>query len=167
MDFPERGTSPGSSAPWAAILALVGFVGMCLLVGVVGGEFAAGSLTRWYAGLAAPPGTPPPWLFGPVWTALYVMIGLAGWRVWRRLGASAPLRLWGWQLALNALWAPAFFGLHSPLAGLVVIAALWPVLLRTIGSFRRVDRVATFLMLPYAGWIGYATWLAAGFWWLN
>lgn len=140
---------------------------MGLLVVAVGAEFAAGSLNRWYTTLAAPTGTPPAAVFAPVWALAYALAGVAGWRVWLRLGASAALRLWGWQLALGALWAPAFFGRHSPLAGLIVAAALWPVLLRTMQSFARVESLAAWLMLPYAAWVGYATWLAAGFWWLN
>lgn len=124
-------------------------------------------MATWYLSLTSPPGTPPNWVFGPVWTALYVLIGFAGWRAWRRAGASAAVRLWGWQLFVNALWTPAFFGLHSTAAGLVVIVALWPPLVLTVRAFLNVDRIAAALMLPYAAWTGYATYLAAGFWWLN
>ena len=136
-------------------------------MGAVDAELAAGSLAAWYLSLTPPPGTVPSWVFAPVWAALDVLIGLAGWRVWRHAGASAPLRLWGWQLLLNALWAPAFFGLHSTAGGLIAILALWPPLVLTVRAFLKVDRVAGVLMLPYAGWAGYATYLAAGFWLLN
>jgi len=167
VDFPERGTSPGSSTPWSAILALVGFVGLCLLVGAADGELAASSLGTWYLSLTPPPGTPPSWVFAPVWATLYVLVGVAGWLVWRRIGAGPPLRLWGWQLLLNALWTPAFFGLRSTAAGLVVLLLLWPLVLLTMHAFRGLDRVAAALLLPYALSIGYAAYLAAGFWWLN
>lgn len=167
VDFPERGTSPGSSTPWAAILALIGFVGLCLLVGAVDAEFAAGSLGTWYLSLAVPPGTPPSWVFASVWATLYVLIGVAAWRVWRRLGASPALRLWGWQLALNALWTPALFGLHSPAAGLIVVLVLWPALIMTIRAFLSAEPVAGMLMFPYAIWAAYATYLAGGVFWLN
>jgi len=142
-------------------------VGLCLLVGAADGELAASSLGTWYLSLTPPPGTPPNWVFAPVWSTLYVMIGLAGWLVWRRAGASAPLRLWGWQLLLNALWTPAFFGLHSTAAGLGVILALLLLILLTLRAFVTVERVAAALMLPYAAWAGYAAYLTAGFWWLN
>jgi translocator protein len=145
----------------------VGFVGLCLLVGVVDGELAASSLATWYLSLTPPPGTPPSWLFAPLWSALYVLVGLAGWRVWRRAGASAALRLWGWQLLLSALWTPAFFALHSTAAGLLVILALWPILVLTVRAFVRVEPAAAVLMLPDVAWTGFATYLAAGFWWLN
>ena len=77
-----------------------------------------------YATLIAPPGTPPKWVFAPVWSAIYVTVGVAGWLVWRRNGTSRVLRLWGWQLAANALWAPAFFGAHSPALALAINNAL-------------------------------------------
>ena len=109
---------PGSSVPVSSILALVGFVGLCLLVGAVGGSLPAHALQVWYPSLTPPPGTPPNWVFAPVWSALYVMIGVAAWLVWKRRGPSRALRLWGWQLAANALWAPAFFGLRSPPLGM-------------------------------------------------
>jgi translocator protein len=145
----------------------VGFVGLCLLVGVVDGELAAGSLATWYLSLTPPFGMLPSYLLAPLWSALSVLVGLAGWRVWRRTGASVPLRLWGWQLLLSALWTPAFFALHSTAAGLVVILVLWPLLVLTVRAFMRVEPVAAALMLPYGVWTGYATYLTAGFWWLN
>lgn len=149
------------------MLALVGFVGLCLLVGIVGGTITNASVHTWYPSLTAPPATPPAWVFGPVWTTLYVTIGVAGWLVWRRCGSSYPLRLWGWQLAANALWTPAFFGLQSPAVALVVILALLVLLTMTIRAFFTVMRPAAWLMLPYFAWTLFATYLNAGFWWLN
>lgn len=161
------GSFPGSSAPVSPALALVGFVGLCLLVGAVGGTITAGSIHPWYQTLHAPPGTPPNWLFAPVWTALYVMIGVAGWRVWKRLGACGPLRLWGWQLAANALWTPAFFGLRSPAVAMGVMTALLVLVAFSIRVFRHVDRAAALLMMPYGLWCLYAAYLNAGFLALN
>lgn len=153
--------------PVSPVLALVGFVGLCLLVGAAGGSLTARSIHLWYQTLHAPPGTPPTWVFAPVWSALYVMIGVAGWRVWRRLGAGKPLLLWGWQLAANALWAPAFFGLHSPALAMVTMVALLILVALTSRAFRRVDRIAFALMLPYGLWCLYAAYLNAGFLVLN
>jgi translocator protein len=149
------------------VLALVGFVGLCLLVGAVGGSMTARAVQHWYATLHAPPGTPPNWVFAPVWSALYVTIGIGGWLVWKRLGASRPLRLWGWQLAANALWAPAFFGLHSPALAMGVMAILLFLIVLTLRSFRRVSRIAALLMAPYFAWSLYAAYLNAGFLVLN
>ena len=148
-------------------MALIGFVGLCLLVGAADGAVTATSVRGWYLSLTQPPGTPPNWVFGPVWGLLYVLMGVAAWLVWRQSGASRPIRLWGWQLLLNALWTPAFFGLHSPGLGLVVIIALLVLLVVTTQSFIRISRPATWLMLPYVGWTAYATYLNVGFWWLN
>ena len=153
--------------PVSSMLALVGFVGLCLLVGAAGGSFTTHALRGWYPSLAAPPGTPPNGVFGPVWSVLYGMIGTAAWLVWKRRGPSRPLRLWGWQLAANALWVPAFFGLHSPRLGMVVLAAMLVLTALTIRSFSRASRAAAWLMVPYACWTLYATYLNAGFWLLN
>ena len=145
----------------------MGFVGLCLLVGAADGAIVAGPARGWYLSLTRPPGTPPDWLFGPVWTVLYVMIGIAGWFVWRRSTATRPLRLWGWQLAANALWAPAFFAMHSPPLAFAVNLVLLVLIALTSRAFLRVRRLAALLLVPYFAWAGYATYLTAGFWWLN
>ncbi len=151
------------------VAALVGFVGLCLLSGAVGGGITAANVKTWYAAQAHPPGTPPDWIFGPVWTALYVLMGVAAWRVWRAPadGRRWALRLWGWQLLLNALWTPAFFGLHSPGLAMAVILAMLVLVGRTIAAFAGQDRLAAALLVPYALWSCYATYLNAGFLWLN
>lgn len=153
--------------PISPVLALVGFIGLCLLVGLVGGSVTVPALRGWYQSLHAPPGTPPNWVFAPVWSTLYVMIGVAGWLAWKRTGAARPLRLWGWQLAANAIWCPVFFGLHSPALGIVVMAALLVMLALTVRAFAGVHRVAALLMVPYAAWCLYATYLNMGFLLLN
>ncbi len=163
----EWGSYPGSSAPVSPILALVGFVGLCLLVGGADAALITRAVHTWYPSLTAPPATPPNWVFAPVWTTLYVMLGVAGWLVWRRAGAARPLRLWGWQLAANAMWAPAFFALQNPTLGLAVMVALLVLIGWTMYSFARLSRAAVWLMLPYLLWSGFATYLNAGFWWLN
>jgi benzodiazapine receptor len=118
-----------------------------------------------------PPGNPPNWLFAPVWTALYVMIGTGAWLIWWRAPQGrrqrGALQLWGWQLLLNAAWSPAFFVLRSPSAGLLVIVPLVVLITLTVASFARLHRGAALLMVPYLCWTCYATYLNAGFWWLN
>jgi benzodiazapine receptor len=145
----------------------VGFVGLCLLIGAEGGALLQHGARAWYLSLTPPPGTPPGWVFGPVWTALYIMIGTAAWLIWRRVGAGPALRLWGWQIAANALWAPAFFGLRHIGLGFAVCLLLLALTLATMLRFHRISRAAGWLMLPSVLWIAYASYLNLGFWWLN
>ncbi len=163
----EWGSYPGSSTPLSPMLALVGFVGLCLLVGAADAALAPAALRAWYPSLTRPPGTPPVWVFSAVWGVLYAVLGVAAWLVWRRAGAGRALRLWGWQLGANALWGPAFFGLHNPPLALAILVALLVLVGLTIRRFVRVDRVAAGLLVPYFAWICYVAWLNAGFWWLN
>jgi len=150
-----------------SVLALVGFVGLCLLVGAAGGAVTSDSVRGWYLTLNRPPGVPPNWVFPVVWTTLYVLMGVAAWLAWRQPGHARPLRLWGWQLLANAVWSPVFFGLQSPTLGLVVLAVLLPLIGLTIRAFALLDRRAAALMLPYLLWSLYATYLNVGFRWLN
>ena len=151
------------------ILALLGFVGLCLLVGVTAATVTASSVHSWYPTLVRPPGTPPNWLFGPVWTTLYVMMGVSAWLIWRHGDPVRyrALRLWGWQLLVNALWTPAFFGLHSPALGLVVILPLPVLIALTARRFASLSRLAAGLLLPYLAWSAYAAYLTIGFFILN
>jgi tryptophan-rich sensory protein len=167
VDGFDRGANPSSSDPWAPLLALIGFVGLCLLVGAVGASITARALGGWYLALTAPPGTPPNWLFGPMWTVLHVMIGIAAWLVWRRAGSGRPLRLWGWQLLANAAWTPAFFGLHSPRLAVAVVLCLLALIVLTVRAFAPIRRSAAYLMLPYLAWTCYAAYLSVGFVILN
>jgi tryptophan-rich sensory protein len=163
----EWGSYPGSSAPVSPALALIGFVGLCLLVAAADGSVVARTSQGWYLSLTQPVGTPPNWVFGIVWTALYAMIGVSGWLAWRRAVTPRPLRLWGWQLAANACWTPAFFALHSPPLAFAVCLVLLVLIGLTVRAFMRLRRLAALLMLPYWAWAAYATYLTAGFWWLN
>jgi benzodiazapine receptor len=151
------------------VLALLGFLGLCLLVDMSAGMVTAGSVQGWFSGLTRPPFAPPNWLFAPVWTVLYFMIGIAAWLVWRtgRPEAYRALRLWGWQLLANALWSPAFFGLHSPGLALAVILVLLVLAALTLWRFAAVERIAALLLAPYLAWGVYAAYLTAGFFVLN
>lgn len=148
-------------------------VGLILWCAVTFGAAAAGAQFMpgaWYASLVKPSWTPPPFVFGPVWTVLYTLMAIAAWLVWRRAGfggARAALTAFGVQLALNALWSYLFFGLHKPGLALLEIAALWMAILLTLVLFWRVDRSAGALLIPYLAWVSVATSLNAVLWWLN
>nr|WP_282452942.1 TspO/MBR family protein [Lysobacter sp. CAU 1642] len=121
-----------------------------------------------YARLVRPSFAPPGWLFGPVWTLLYVMMAVAAWRVWSKTGAwSAPLRAWYLQLTLNAAWTPLFFGLGWRGVALLEMAVLWALILATALRFRPHSGLAFGLMLPYLAWVSFAWVLNGAFWWLN
>jgi benzodiazapine receptor len=158
-----RATIPGRD--WAVLAAVV--VG-CQLIGGLGAVTTVDGISEWYAHLIRPAWTPPNWLFGPVWTTLYAMMAVAAWRVWRqRPGVGPALRLFGVQLALNAVWSPIFFGARAPLPALLVIVAMLVAIALTIRAFARHDRTAAWLLAPYLAWVSYATTLNAGIWWLN
>jgi len=129
------------------------------LVLVVGGGLAVGYLTApgdWYAQLAKPAFTPPGWIFGPVWTALYILIAVAGWCVWRRDRGGWPMKLWWTQLVLNLLWSPVFFSAHRIGLALAVIVLLLVAILGFIATSWRQDRVAAWLFVPYGAWVAFA-----------
>jgi tryptophan-rich sensory protein len=127
----------------------------------VGGGLAIGAVTApdaWYQGLAKPSFNPPGWVFGPVWTALYVLIGIAGWRAWRlRSSSTTPMRLWWIQLGLNFAWSPVFFSAHMIGAAFAIILMLLAVLIGFIAVTWRADRTASLLFLPYAAWVAFAS----------
>jgi tryptophan-rich sensory protein len=140
------------------------------LVLVVGGGLAIGYATapgEWYAGLAKPSFNPPDWLFAPVWTILYVLIAIAGWRIFARPDAGAAKLLWVLQLALNFLWSPTFFGAESIGGALAVIVVLLAAVLGFIALSWRSDRVAALLFAPYAAWVAFATLLNGSIFALN
>ena len=149
------------------MLALVGFVGLCLLVGAADGSIIAGVPRAWFLSLNRPPATPPSWVFASASTILYAMVGVSGWLTWRRALTARPLRLWGWQLAANACWTPAFFALHSPPLSLAVDLVLLALIVLTMRAFNRLRPLAAWLLMPYLIWTGYTTYLTAGFWWLS
>lgn len=120
-----------------------------------------------YQDLEAPAWAPPSWVFGPVWTILYLMVGTAAWDAWRAGASSRTLALWGAQLAVNLAWTPLFFGLGERGWALVDIVVLLALIVATILAFARVGRRAAWLMVPYAVWVAFATALNAAIWWLN
>ena len=122
----------------------------------------------WYATLAKPTWNPPNWIFGPVWTALYISMAVAAWLVWRKGGLwQWPLALFAVQLALNAAWSWLFFGFHMPGAAFVEIVALLAAIVATTIAFWPKSMAAGILMLPYLGWVAFASVLNFTIWRLN
>lgn len=151
-------------------LALGGFLVATFAAAAIGSAATFPNVTTWYPTLRRPTWTPPNWLFGPVWSFLYVTMAVAAWRVWRRTEAREARRtlgFYGLQLALNALWSVLFFGLRRPGIALVDIAALWCVLVGLQVRFARADRAAGWLWAPYVAWVSYAAALNAAIWYLN
>lgn len=148
-------------------LALGGWLLLCFGAAALGGLFMPG---EWYASLKKPWWNPPGWIFGPVWTALYTMMAVAAWLVWKRGGFPArrrPLGLFLAQLALNAAWTPLFFGLHRPGLAFAEIVLLWMAIAATLLAFRPVSRVAAWLLAPYLAWVSFAAVLNFTLWRLN
>jgi tryptophan-rich sensory protein len=140
-------------------------IAVCMAAALVGSSWTTPALVPWYAGLSKPSWTPPNWLFGPVWTALYIMMAVAAWLVWRRTGlTSAPMALFLVQLLLNMAWSGIFFRLRSPGAGFADIVMLWLAIAATLTSFWRVAPVAGWLLVPYLLWVSYASALNYSIW---
>lgn len=157
-------------------LLLVGWLGVCYLAAFLGSVATSESVSTWLPTLNKPFFNPPGYLFGPVWSTLYTMMAVAAFMVSRialagEEGVSARARTALWlfaiQLILNASWSHAFFGLRSPVAGLVVIVPLWVAILWTMVRFGQLHRPAGWLLVPYLGWVSFATVLNGAFWWLN
>jgi len=148
----------------------LGFVTICFGAGVIGSRFTASSVRTWYPTLLKPRGTPPSWVFAPVWSTLYLLMATAAWLVWRQRSAtdvSLALGLFFAQLALNAAWSFIFFGLRRPGPALIEIVLLVGVIVMTIVKFLSFSPVTSWLMVPYLAWVLYASFLNFGIWRLN
>lgn len=147
-------------------ILLVSLVSIPLGAGWLGSLVTMPNIEGWYAGLVKPPLTPLSAVFGPVWTALYILMSVASFLVikigWQRKDVRSATLWYGWQLLLNMLWSLVFFGLQSPLLGLVVITALWASILMTIRKFFRLSKTAAILLLPYVLWVTFAAYLNYG-----
>lgn len=164
-------TSPDTnvSRRWAA---LVGFLLLAFAAGLIGNLLQGADVDVRYLALERPAWAPPAAAFGTVWPVLYVLIAVAGWRLWTAADAPgrarrAALGAWGTQLVVNAIWPGVFFGLEAFGPAIAVIALLDLIVIATIGLAWRVDRVAAVLLVPYLGWIGYATALNVAIWLMN
>jgi tryptophan-rich sensory protein len=148
-------------------IGLIGWLTLCFTATATG-IFV--STEDWYAELSKPSWNPPAWIFGPVWTVLYIMMAVAAWLVWREGGWPQQWRalsLFVLQWLLNAIWTPLFFGLHLPGVAFVEMIALWVALVATIIAFWRVRVVAAILLIPYWMWVSFAAFLNFTIWRLN
>jgi benzodiazapine receptor len=145
------------------------FLITCLGTAGLGAAWTNLSVGDWYATLAKPSWNPPNWVFGPVWTALYVGMAVAAWLVWKRQGRDrrVPLFVFGVQLVLNAVWSGLFFGMRNPGFAFAEIVLLWLAILATIVAFRQVSTLAALLLAPYLAWVSFAAALNWSIWRLN
>ena len=153
------------------VAKLIVAVAVPVVIGGLSGFATARGVSTWYPTLVKPSFNPPDWVFGPAWTLLYLMMGLAAYLVWRQGidagGVKVALAVFVVQLALNALWSILFFGMRQPGSALVEIIVLWIAIGATIWFFWRVVPAAGMLLLPYWAWVSFATVLNASLWWLN
>lgn len=135
-------------------LRLIGFILLCQAAGIIGSIFTFNSVNTWYPTLEKPFFNPPSFVFGPVWTTLYFLMGISLFLVWGK--KKIDLR-WFWaQLSLNTIWSIIFFGLKNPLFALIIIIFLWISIFQTIKSFKKVNKKASYLLYPYIAWVSFA-----------
>jgi translocator protein len=144
----------------------------CLGVGYFSGTVTRSSITTWYPTLVKPSFNPPNWIFAPVWTLLYAMMGIAAGLVWNKIHAQnevvkKALSFFMLQLALNAIWSFLFFGINNILLALIEIVLLWLIIYETYLQFKKIDKIAGYLFIPYLSWVAFAAILNASIWWLN
>jgi benzodiazapine receptor len=155
-----------------SIARLIAACCVSLAAGLIGSFTTVGDgFNSWYATIEKPAFTPPNWVFGPVWTILYLLMGVAAFLVWQKRLQSRTVRIaLGWfllQLVLNALWTPIFFGLHQIGWAFAVIVLLWAAIAVAMYYFSRVSKTAAILLVPYLFWVSFATVLNGSIWWLN
>lgn len=151
-------------------ISLVAFIIICLLVQIFASIWTRETVSTWYPTLFKPSWTPPNWVFGPVWSILYILIAVSGWLIYKAEFSrkrSIALWLYGCQLAVNFLWSFLFFSLRSPILGLIDIVLLCVLIILTIINAWPVRQLASLLLIPYLIWVIYATSLNAGIWFLN
>lgn len=134
---------------------------ICEAIGLLGSVVTFPSIPTWYVTLHKPTFTPPNWLFGPVWSMLFVLMGVAVYQIWKKgiktKKAKRVVQIFGMQLALNFFWSLLFFGMHSPILALLDILILWFAILWTLLSFAKIDKLAAWLMTPYLAWVSFAS----------
>jgi len=166
-DLPLQSSPMTQRIQW---LGLVIFLVVCLGAAGLGALATTPQIEGWYRTLAKPTWNPPAWIFGPVWTTLYVMMAIAAWLVWKPAGFKAeatPLTLFAVQLALNIAWSWIFFGAHQPGWAFVEIMLLWLAIGATTAAFFRCSTLAGWLFVPYLAWVSFASVLNFAIWRLN
>ncbi len=153
------------------ILLFIISIVICQFAGFIGSVFTVNSISTWYTTLVKPGFNPPNWLFGPVWTLLYLLMGISLYFVWQK-GTADPhikiaLLMFAAQLVLNILWSILFFGMRSPMLGLIEIALLWVFILLTITNFYHISKPASYLLIPYILWVSFAAVLNLSIFLLN
>ena len=155
------------SNPLKLIIALV----VTLAIGGIGSMFTAPAITGWYVNLAKPALNPPNWVFAPVWTTLFILMGLAAFLVWRqgldKKEIKIALAIFVFQLFLNVFWTLLFFGIHNPAVAFTEIISLWTAILALIIAFYQVNRTAAYLLIPYIVWVSFAAYLNFAIWQLS
>jgi benzodiazapine receptor len=144
----------------------------CLVIGYFSGIVTRAAIITWYLTLVKPGFNPPNWIFAPVWSTLYIMMGIAAGLVWDRIESNTELVkkalvIFALQLALNALWSYLFFGLMNPMLALLEIVILWLMIYETYVQFGKINKIAGYLFIPYLLWVSFAMVLNASIWWLN
>lgn len=155
------------SNPIKLIISLV----ICQLAGIIGSLFTMSKIPTWYMTISKPELAPPNWIFGPVWTTLFILMGIALYLVWKqgtiRKDVKIALYIFGTQLILNVLWSIIFFGLENPGSAFVEIISLWISILLSIIYFYKINKTAGYLLIPYIAWVSFASYLNFMIWWLN
>jgi tryptophan-rich sensory protein len=146
-------------------------ISICLLAGALGTIFTISSIPTWYATLNKPIFSPPNWIFGPVWTILYILMGISVAMVLQKGLKTTKVReavyLFVFQLVLNAVWSPVFFGARNLFVALIVIVFMWIFILKTILAFGKISKTASYLLYPYIAWVSFASILNFSVWFLN
>lgn len=152
------------------IIAFIASIFIAELAGIIGSLFTTPNIETWYRMLAKPALLPPAWVFGPVWTTLFLLMGIAAFFVWRERESKKigpALGIYFFQLCLNVLWSILFFGLQNPAAALFEIVILWLAIILTIVWFSKISKLAAWLLIPYLLWVTFAIYLNFGIWKLN
>lgn len=154
------------------VTKILSVVVTCLVIGYFSGIVTQSAITTWYPTLIKPSFNPPNWIFAPVWSTLYIMMGIAAGLVWDRIDLESELVkkalvVFAIQLALNALWSYLFFGLHNPMLAGIEIVILWLMIFETYTQFYKINKIAAYLLLPYLAWVSFAMVLNISIWWLN
>ena len=152
------------------ISKLLASIIICEMAGVLGSIFTTSQIKGWYKTLEKPPFNPPNWIFAPVWTILFVLMGISLWLIWIeeiKISKKKAIIIFAGQLVLNILWSFMFFGLNSPVLGFLIIVPLWIAIFLTIKEFYKISKVASYLLVPYILWVSFASVLNASIWFLN